>query len=344
MYFRNNNFLISTLIFFFAASLVFAGGGRRNATAGAQELLIPVGARSLSLNGADVAGLSGTEALFVNPAGLGTSPSAVEAFFSHMSYIADIGVSTAAISSKFEGFGSIAFSVKSIDFGDIPVTTVSNPQGTGSTFSPAYITLGLSYSNAITDRVQIGFTFNVITEKIVNTSATGFGLNAGVQYNNLAEIPGLKFGLVIRNIGPQMKFDGSDLLRTASEDNALRGLQNYKIDSAPFELPSQLEMGFAYENEFSNNFQGLVATSFEHNNFMDDLIKVGAEFGYQHMFYLRGGLTNASGNNTQEYQIFGSSFGFGVVLDAGMKITIDYAYRSSAYFNANNIVNVKLGF
>lgn len=344
MYFRKYNFLIATLLFFFVSANVFAGGGKRNGTAGAQELLIPVGAKALGLNGSNISSLTGTDALFSNPAGLSSTKNSVEAFFSHMSYIADIGVSSAVVSSHFEGFGTLGFSIKSLDFGDIPVTTVSNPQGTGSTFSPSYITLGMTYSNSLTDRVNVGFTLNLVTEKIVNTSATGLALNAGVQYNGIAEIDGLDFGIVFRNIGAQMKFDGPDLLRTASEDNGSRGLQNYKIDAASFELPSQLEMGLSYQKEFSNNFAGLIASSFEHNNFMDDQIKVGAEFGYQKMFFLRGGIITSNGGSSNDAQIYGPTFGFGVVLDAGMLITLDYAYRSVTNFDANNVFNIKLGF
>ncbi len=341
MYMRKHNFLIVTLLFLYVTVNLFAGGGKRNGTAGAQELLIPVGASGLSLQGSNVSSLTGVDALYYNPAGLSSSNNPTEAFFSHMTYIADIGVSSAALATRFEGFGVLAFSVKSLDFGKIPVTTVANPQGTGSTFSPIYVTLGISYANSLTDRIHVGVTFNLITEKIVNTSATGLGFNAGVQYNGIAEVEGLKFGIVFRNIGPQMKFDGPDLLRTASEDNGSRGLQNYKIDAASFELPSQLELGLSYEKEFSNNFKGLVSSSFENNNFLDDQIKIGAEFGYQKMFFVRGGW---AGSNSTENKIFGTTFGFGVVVDAGVEITLNYAYRSVSYFNANNMVDLKFGF
>jgi hypothetical protein len=344
MYFRKQNYLIVTLLIFYVTVNLFAGGGKRNGTAGAQELLIPVGANGLSLHGSNVSSLTGIEALYYNPAGLGSSKNPTEAIFSHMSYIADIGVSSAAVSAQFEGFGVLAFSVKSLDFGKIPVTTVANPQGTGSTFSPSFVTLGISYANSLTDRIHVGVTFNLITEKIVNTSATGIGFNAGVQYSGIAEVEGLKFGIVFRNIGPQMKFDGPDLLRTAGEDNGSRGLQNYKIDAASFELPSQLDLGLSYEKEFSNDFKGLVSSSFEHNNFLDDQIKVGAEFGYQNMFYLRGGWATSNGSNSTENQIFGPTFGAGVVIDAGIQITVNYAYRSVSYFSPNNMVDIKFGF
>ena len=51
---------------------VFASGGKRNGTAGAQELLIPVSARGLAFSGSYVSGISGVDAIYYNPAGLGT--------------------------------------------------------------------------------------------------------------------------------------------------------------------------------------------------------------------------------------------------------------------------------
>ncbi len=109
-----------TLLTLFLMVEVFASGGKRNGTAGAQELLIPVGARGLAFQGAYISGITGIDAIYYNPAGLGASVGKTEAMFSYMNYIADIGVSYAALSTGFEGFGVIGFSVKSLDFGDIP--------------------------------------------------------------------------------------------------------------------------------------------------------------------------------------------------------------------------------
>ena len=84
----------------------------RNGTAGAQELLIPVGARGLSLSGSYVAGLEGVESIYYNPAGLALMDKSVEVLFSHTTYIADIGISYAAIGTRFEGFGTLGFTYK----------------------------------------------------------------------------------------------------------------------------------------------------------------------------------------------------------------------------------------
>ena len=335
-------FLKTSILSMIIIAEVFAGGGRRNGTAGAQELLIPVGARGLAFNGAYISGLEGIESLYYNPAGLGASIYGSEVMFSYMNYIADIGVSYAAISTSFEGFGNIAFSVKSLDFGDIPETTTQNPYGTGSTFSPTFVTIGITYANSLTDRIKVGVTGNIISENIISTSATGVSFNVGVQYSDVVDITGLKLGVVLKNFGPQIKFDGPDLLRQGEALGTLRGQQFYKIDAAGFELPSQVQLGVAYERNFSDDYRVLFISSFENNNFSNDEYKLAGEFAFQEMFFIRGGYSYMPG--PEEEQTFGPTFGAGFNIDTGINITVDYAYRWARFFEANHMFAVKLGF
>lgn len=327
------------------SSNLYAGGGKRNGTAGAQELLIPVNARGLAMSGAYISGMTGIDALYYNPAGFGAGSTSTEAMFSYMNYIADIGLSYAAIGANLGDFGAIAFSVRTLDFGDIPITTVENPYGTGSTFSPTFVIAGMTYSNSLTDRIRVGVNLNLISEKIIGTSASGFSFDAGIQYNGLAGIEGLQMGVVLRNLGPQMAFDGPDLLRVATESGSDRGNQRYSIVAASFELPSQLELGLAYQYQFDESNQMLFASSFQNNNFANDEYRLAGEYGFQNTFFVRGGYAYVSENagNTDE-SIWGPTFGAGVKLQTGVDISVDYAYRSVDYFDANHMITVKLGF
>ena len=63
---RQNNIssiLIAILMLGLAVSVMEAGSKKRRGTAGAQELLIPVGSRGTAMSGAYVAGISGLEAI-----------------------------------------------------------------------------------------------------------------------------------------------------------------------------------------------------------------------------------------------------------------------------------------
>lgn len=324
---------------------VFAGGGKRNGTGGAQELLIPVGARGLALSGAYTSGITGLDAIFYNPAGLGAAGGSAEAMFSYMNYIADINFTYAAAAFHMEGFGSVGLSVRSLDFGEIPYTTVENPYGTGATFSPTFVIFGVTYSNALTDRIRVGLNVNIISEEIERVAASGVAFDAGVQYNGLAGIEGLKFGLVLKNLGPKMQFAGPDLLRSATDTETLKGSQFREINAASFELPSQMELGLAYERRFSDLYSATFSSSFQNNTFSNDEYKFSGEFIYDNMVFIRGGYTYVSeAANVEEESIFGPTFGVGFKVPGDLVLGVDYAFRSATYFDANHMVTLNVGF
>jgi hypothetical protein len=332
------------ILFAISADRTLAGGGKRNGTAGANELLIPVGAQNFGMNGSYISGATGVEAIYYNPAGIIGGESGVEVLFSSMKQIGDINVSYGAVSARLGDIGSIGFSVKSLNFGDIPVTTVANESGDGTTFSPTYVTITGSYSTNLTDHIRVGTSFKLITEKIVSTSATGFAVDAGVQYLNFAGFEGVGFGVTLKNFGTQMKFDGSDLLRNAQEANVLRGYQYYQIVAADFSLPSQLEIGASYERKITDDFKGLITATYQDNSFLNDEYKIGAEVSYLGEFFIRGGYSFVPQSIGDDDNIYGPTFGAGFKIDTGVKISIDYAYRQLRYFDANHMFSIRLGF
>ena len=190
----------------------YADGRNRVGTAAAPELLIPVGARDIALGGASIASSTGIEALHWNPAGLARSESSASAMFSTMSYIADINVNYLALSANFAKLGQLAVSLKALDIGDIPITTVSQPDGTGGTYTPTFLTLGVSFARALTDRIFLGTTVHYISEDVGRVDATSVSFSAGLQYLDLGNVEGLDFGVAVKHIGSRMQFAGPGLL------------------------------------------------------------------------------------------------------------------------------------
>ena len=347
-----NRILVIMAIFLLGMNSAFAGGGSRNGTSGATELLIPVGTQGIALAGSNVATANGLDALFWNPAGVAHMDNSLTATFSHMSYIADIGVEYGAVASNFEGFGVVTLSLKALSVGSIPITTNEQPDGTGQTYSPKFVTIGGTYSRLLTDRISIGVTFNYISETIAQVSADGLAFNAGVQYKDLGDIKGLDFGLVIKNIGPQMTYSGPGLLvqagptgSTANPTQAfLRAPSFYSIDAAPFDLPSSFDIGFGYTPTIDDMNMLQLSATFENNNYSGDLYNFGAEYGYNKTFYVRGGYSYSPNNQDDEY-IYGFTFGGGIHYDlGGINVMVDYAYRAVKYFSGNNVFSVSLAF
>lgn len=324
---------------------VFASAGNRTGSAGAVELLIPVGTRDIGMGGSTVSTSKGVEALFWNPAGAAKMSSSVGMYFSHMGYIADIGVDYGAVSAAFEGFGVLSLSIKSLAIGDIIETSTQNPDGTGKSFRPQFFTVGVSYSRQLSDRIAVGVTSNFVSERMGEVSANGVAFNIGVIYENFASLNGLSLGVVVKNVGPQMKFDGPGLLTQAAVSTQSRPPQFYKVESASFELPSTLEFGLGYKTVFEGDNSFLFSGTFQNNNFSDDEYKLGAEYAYQDIFFLRGGYNISESESQLNKYIFGPSFGGGIHYALGnLDITFDYAYRSVKILENNHVFSVKLGF
>ena len=338
--------IILAITLLLAVDCIYAGGGNRTGTGGASQLLIPVGVRGMAMAGGNVATSSGVEALFWNPAGSSKSINSANVMFSHMDYIADIGVEYGAVSANFEGFGVLSFAVKSLSVGEILVTTTQDPDGTGKTFAPQMLVAGVSFAKQLTERIAVGVTANLVTETLGDVSASGMAFDVGVVYDNLAEINGLSFGVVMKNVGPQMQYEGSGLLQegVVAGFNRPPGLVN--INSAPFELPSTFELGLGYKPKLLDDMNSLlITTAFKNNNFSDDEYKLGLEYGYNNTFFLRGGYTFAPQQAFEDSYIYGFTGGAGIDYSfENISIKVDYAYRYTKLFDGNHVFGVSIGF
>jgi len=313
----------------------------------APELLIPVGARDMALGGSSISTTRGVEAMYWNPAGLGHMNGGAEAMFSSMSHIADINVVYGAVGGKFGSFGNIGFTVKSLSFGDIAYTTEDDPENiSGRFYSPTFVTVSAAYARPLTDAITIGFGVKLISEKIDRVSSSGFAFDFGVQYDGLVGVKGLNLGLAVKNIGPQMQFDGPGLNRQAQTTSGSRPSEYMLLQAAQFELPALVEIGLSYDYTLTENFIASVSGSFVNNNLYFDSYNGGIELSYTFddlKLYGRGGYSSVPQN--QDNEIYGATMGFGIGYNlGGVNLVLDYGYRTVKYFDANQAVSLKFEF
>ena len=330
------------------SATAFAANKNRIGTAGAQELLIPVGARGVAMGPAAMVFARGVDAIYFNPAGLGRMEHPVQAMFSQMSYFADINVSYGAIAVQAGEFGTLGFALKTLSFGEIPVTTQAFPDGTGELYSPSYLTLGVTYAKQLTDRISVGITANLVSERILSMTASGAAFNIGIQYQNLG-IQGLALGIAVKNVGTNMRYDGSNAYVTANNPVDARPDNPYKTEMAEFELPSNLEIGIGYSPRLDEKNLISLGAMFRNNNYSDDEYSLGAEYSFQDMFFLRGGYVFApQASDDLEGQTgypFDYTLGAGVHYNfGGIDLSVDYAYRHMDHFDGNNVFTFKVGF
>jgi hypothetical protein len=336
--------ILSSALLILMSAMLLAGNEQRIGTAGAQELRIPVGSRGSALGGSLVANAYGAEALFWNPAGA-ANQSGTEAMFSHLEYFADMNLEYVGITTAIEGFGTLGASVKVLSIGNILKTTWDDQQGTsGATFNPTFSVIGLTYARQFTDRVSFGATGYFINERIEQVTARGMAFDFGFTY--VPNWRGLKFGVVVKNVGPQMRFTGSgfDITVIPPGNDPNTPGKTVRAESESFELPSSIQFGVAWNALQANEMNNLeLSGTFQSNNYSQDEFKGGAEYGYNDLFFLRGGFVGSSQNEFT----YGASFGAGLKVHWGEShVSFDYSWQQVDInvFDDNHYFTVKFSF
>lgn len=329
-------------LFFAGGTAAQAGRGDKVGSSSGTQLLIPVGARGIGLGSSMLATVSGSEAIYWNPAGLARSGDGAQVFVSHMAYVADIGVDYIALSTRLGDLGAIGLAVKSLSVGSIPVTTEDQPDGTGESTTPTFMVIGGTFARSLSDQIAIGITTNFLLEKMGEVSASGLALSAGIQYLGLGGVPGLNFGVAVKNVGPQLTFGGDGLLRTGQLDDVTRPDALYKVEAASSDLPSTIEIGLGYTRLVADLSEVSLTGMFQNNNFASDEYRFGLEYAYNKLFFVRGGYAFSSADGEEEY-IYGSSAGAGIRTSLqGVTFSIDYGYREVKYLKGNHVFTVAM--
>ncbi|MFC1746928.1 PorV/PorQ family protein [Candidatus Neomarinimicrobiota bacterium] len=325
------------------------GSGRKIGTVGAPELMIPMGARNVALGGANVANVFGVESIYWNPAGLARVAN-MEATVNYMTYFADMTVTYMAAGASLGNVGRIGLSIQSLEIGDIPVTTIESPEGTGEVIAPDYITVTGTFSRAITDRFNFGANVKVVTEAIGNMNASAFAFDLGLQY--VSSATGVGFGVVMRNIGGRVKFDGTSIEFDSdvpwSDPSATT--RKTKLDMASHEIPASLVMGVSYALNLGESQSINIASSFNNENFALNSVNMGAEYNLNNTLFLRGGYASLLypedyEESVKESVYTGLSMGLGVKLAfGGGELNLDYAYRAMEVFSANQYFGITASF
>jgi hypothetical protein len=328
---------------------LWAGSGNKVGTAGAQELRIPVGSVATALAGANIATTSGVEALYWNPAGVAALPN-TEALFSYMTYIANIKVNFAGVTANLGNFGSVGVSAKVLNIGDMEVTTEMVPDGTGEIFNPTFMVLGGTYARRMTDRVYFGGTFQYVYEKIRTEQATGMAFDFGIQYDT--KWRGVRFGLVMKNFGPDMTFSGPGfeqaVMVPGDDPQATRRI--VRLVPASFELPTSVQMGISMNMVDNEQVAVTPHLTFQSNNFAYDEFRLGVEGCFlKRVLALRAGLVHSEG--VKEIMDQNDNYIYGLNLGAGLNVPIgqshllfDYGWGQTDFFDDISWYTIRFTF
>ncbi len=169
--------------------------------------------------------------------------------------------------------GAMGFSIKTCDFGEIPLTTNADPDGlAGQRFSPTMITAALTYAKRLTEGISFGVTGKLVQESLPRASASAFAFDAGIQYHQLGGITGLSFGVAVKNIETNLRDSGSALpgnnnaCGTSPSGQPIEGFLSRAASSN--QLPANVGLG--YHRDINEDNALTISGTFDSQNFGDD--------------------------------------------------------------------------
>lgn len=342
-------FILLLMVSVLSAGTVLAGNPDRQGEAGANQLLINPWARSAGLHSLNTSSVTGSEALYLNVAGLGRIKS-TELNISHTRYMEGAGIGINALGfARRIGKGTFGVSLMSMDMGELEFTTENTPGGTGTTFSPSFFNMGLSYAHVFSNKVSVGVTAKMVSESANSVAARAIALDAGVQYVT-GENDEFKFGISLRNVGSKMRFSGEGLSTSLPNPGPNFPYNNiYYNRSAPYELPSQLNIGASYDFLFGRMAALSLIGNFTSNAFARDQAGLGLEFRYKEFFALRTAYKYEFDSNEVERTLdnglaAGLSFAFGAKKGSNTRFAIDYGYRSTFVYRGIHNLGIRVEF
>jgi outer membrane protein OmpA-like peptidoglycan-associated protein len=336
-----------------AVQTAFAGNPDRRGEAGAPELNINGWARSAGFWGLDVASTKGLEAERNNPAGVAyTQKTEIAAAYTSWLTGSGINLVQGGFATRFKSNG-VALSIQSLNFGSIDKTTTSQPEGGIGQFSPTFLNIGATYAKNFSlgsnklmgdNVITGGLTARFVSEIVQNVTAFGVGFDIGLQYTT-GKKENFHVGIALRNIGTPMQFSGDGFSYSSIDpDKAYSTTKDNK--SHKFELPTQLNMGLAYDlyfgrkielspKKFTQHYRMTFMGQYSANAYGNDNYGFGVEFGLREMFMVRAAYRFENGifsSSTLKTAYNGLAAGASVNIPfkkdrSGPSLGIDYGFR-----------------
>ncbi len=319
-----------TIFIILTLTVAFYGQSKVGSTA-APFLSIGIGPRAIAMGGAFIATANDVTSLYWNPAGAARMNNS-GALFAHSRWFADISYNWAGAVINIGDAGVIGLSITSLDYGDMELTTLREPEGTGGTFGASDLAMSISYAKALTEQFSIGGSVKYISQRIWNSSASTVAVDLGVLFQS--DFAGIRIGASITNLGGSMQISGKDLNVQHDIDPTIYGnndqiLATLNTDSWP--LPLTFKIGLAADVLDIENHRITVAVDALHPSDNDESLNVGMEYHLLNLISLRAGYKSLFLTNTEE----GLTLGFGINYDftESFGLSIDYAYQAFGLLN-----------
>jgi hypothetical protein len=219
--------------------------------------------------------------------------------------------------------------------------------------------LGVSYSKSFSNSISAGVTARLVSEGIPDVSASGMALDAGVQYTTtlIPKVGSLKrndfkFGVSVRNIGPDLQFDGDGLSYKALIQNGNFD-KTMEVKTDVVKLPAMLNMAASYDIRLDKT-QGVydnrltLAIGFTNHSFSANQTTISAEYGFKDLVSVRAGYCYQEGVFSADTRTSAFTGPFGGLsydwnIDDNNIVSLDYSYRATNPFNGVHSFGIRIG-
>jgi hypothetical protein len=244
--------------------------------------------------------------------------------FSHNFWFADIAINSAAAAFLLSDRLAVTVALTHLTSGDIDVTTVSQPLGTGERYQVTDLLVGAGVGIGITDRFSCGIQVNFVSEQIWHSSVSLFGVNIGTLYRLSEE--GLRIGASLANFGNKGRYDGTDLYIRYDMDPSRYGDNSSipgTINTDEFSMPIIFRVGLGYPLvlDGSNTVDLAIDALSPSDN--SPALNLGMEWRFRRVLALRVGYASLFQKDNE----FGLTAGGGVAWDGlGYELRVDYSW------------------
>lgn len=314
---------------FLALSLVAGAALAQNkvGTSAAAFLGIATDARAAAMGSAQVAVEGGPNVVHWNPAAL-SRIGGTGIDFARADWFVDSQYHhvSAAIQTPLAHLG---ISVMVLDYGEMEVTTITNPEGTGELFHPQDLAIGLTMARNVTNRFSAGASVKYIQQRIWNERASGTALDLGVFYQ--AGVRNLRIGMSMGNFGSDMALSGKDLRRAIDIDPNIEGNNprlGAELETDEWPMPLTFRVGLALDPWTSENQRITISMDAMHPNDNSESASFGFEYAFHEFFFLRGGYRQAFSEVVDDGGLTG---GFGLSYRVSNTVTANFDYVFQDY-------------
>ena len=280
-------------------------------------LRVDMSARAAALGGTFVSNSDDPNVIFYNPAGLNLlNDNPIS--FSFVKHLMDINLASLSYSTQYEDWGRFGGAVKYINYGSF--TEADEFGNRGGEFGVGEVAFIVGYANSLDQNFNYGANLKFIYSKIADRSATGLGLDLGLNY--IVPEQELSVGFSIMNVGTQLSsyYETKEELPLDIAIGVSKKLQH---------LPLRLSLDFHKLNQDRDDFiQRFKAFS------------VGAEFTLSKVLRLRFGYDNEKRSDLKigsSAGIAGFNAGLGALIS---NYTFDYGFSSMGVIGALHRVSV----